>query len=380
MAAPLTWQDVAGQVNVTNYADTSALITQGIAGVGDAVAKLGGAKDQRRKADLANQMLILDMQAEAKQKQAALGNQLSKDFEAKEEKKYAKEFGANQSALEELARNTIANGGTIDEVLKSDLYQNLSEGARSFAGATLSDAAYQGTVLRDRREETAQNNRVQLAQLNIQQAAAQRAIEADKRSRELHEFTIAENERQQAAAAEAELAARGGLRPDVDETTDSAIGALRNKVGNDLARITGARFTGQSVSEVAKKAGFDDFSDLSKRFNKINRNRAEQGKEALPDTMLAAMLDKQDGKNTWFKMYDTLDEQAFDRVLEYNASLYDRVLAEQAELIKWTAYANSGRTVMDSWIVRDLNKIPPAMAAPRGPTIPTRPRGVYPGK
>ena len=139
------------------------------------------------------------------------------------------------------------------QVMRSDLYQNLSEGARSFAGPTLSDAAYQGVTLRDRRAEVAQNNRVQEAQLGLSrrnaalaEAAAERAIDADVRTEELHNLNVAERKRVKREADAEDLRQRGGLKRGVDETTEAAMGAFRELTGRRLADVSGGQYTGQA--------------------------------------------------------------------------------------------------------------------------------------
>lgn len=165
----LTWQDVAGQVRAPDYGDAANLITQGISGLGQSVAALGAAPDQRRQAAAAKELQIAQLKAGMSESEFAKTDKFFNDQTVRTEKKDAKEFGKNQSKLEAAFRTAALNGQSYESVLESDLYKSLGEGAQAYGASHLSDAYMRGDETRMTRAEQAADNARQEAHFQAQQ-------------------------------------------------------------------------------------------------------------------------------------------------------------------------------------------------------------------
>lgn len=157
--ATLTWQDVAGRVAAPDFSDASAMITQGIAGLGKSVADLGSAPDQRRKAELAKQALLLNAEAGIVQDGAKQMDALGQRIKVDAKEKDVLEFSKNQSFLEAGVRKAALAGMPLADYLATDkTYQGMSEGARAYSAANLSDAYTRGDETRITMEERAKDD------------------------------------------------------------------------------------------------------------------------------------------------------------------------------------------------------------------------------
>lgn len=350
MAAPLTWQDVAGQVNVTNYADTSALITQGIAGIGDAVAKLGGAKDERRKLEAAQQLQRLQMESEmARTLQKDLNATLDAS-EVRTEKKDAKEFGAAQAGLEALFREGALNGVSYKDLLQSEEYLRLGEGARAFGASDFSDAYERGSETRIRRaddaadDRRAQSNWEASHQLQKQNADEDRAYRAE--GRKLRE------------AAEAE---RLRNLPKVWKTgndkTDRAMTELMLRTGTEWNEASGGAYEQVDLPSLSK--GYTNPGAVGDIFNAINVRRMDEGKTALPQGVLKRVVSTGVGSNSFIDGTNDVDDPALEKAFEAAERQYDEAEAGRKLYTNLSAQVEGGRTLTTEDVDAEWNKLRP---------------------
>lgn len=311
---PLTWRDVAANVNVTNYADTSALITQGIAGIGEAVAKLGGAKDERRKLEAAQELQRLQVESEMARILRKDTNAAFDSSELRTEKKDAKEFGANQASLEALFREGGLKGVSYSDLLKSEDYLRLSEGARAFGASDFSDAYERGDETRIRRADAAANDRREQARWDASHQLAKQNAEEDRLYRQ--------EGRKAREAAEAE---RLRNLPKVwntgDDKTDEAITKLMLRTGHDWNEASGARYDTVDTASLSK--GYKNPGAVGEIFNAINIRRMDEGKTALPEGVLKRLISTGVGSNSFFDGTNNVDDTAVEKAFEAFERQYD---------------------------------------------------------
>ena len=238
----LTWQDVAGQVRAPDFTEASNLITQGIGNLGTAVRDVVGGPEDRRRADLAKQLLLVNMQQEGMQKHAEAGRQLGHDMKVIRKEKDQEEFSAAQSIIEAGAREAGLSGKNLQEFLASnEAYQKLDEGARAYGASHLSDAFLRGDETRIQQQERAADNARQERQFQMSYN-----LQAEN-------TRLARIERAEAAAerkADRELAAAS--KPKVWKTgndkTDKAMTILAQRTGAQYSEASGEAYaTASSV-------------------------------------------------------------------------------------------------------------------------------------
>lgn len=192
--ATLTWQDVAGRVAAPDFSDASAMITQGIAGLGKSVSDLGTAPEKRRLEEVAKQNQVLALQMGFSEDTVNKAIALDKSVDQRKEKEAVKEFSKNQSYLESASRKAGMDGIPLPDFLATDkVFQSMGDGAKAYSAANLSNAYTRGDETRITMEEQAADNARQERHFQIQLSESRRQ-QAAANSRFEREFKLRENE------------------------------------------------------------------------------------------------------------------------------------------------------------------------------------------
>ena len=350
MAGPLTWQDVAGQVNVTNYADTSALITQGIAGVGDAVAKLGGAKDERRKLEAAQQLQRLQMESEMARTLRKDTNATLDASEVRTEKKDAKEFGAAQAGLEALFREGALNGVSYKDLLQSEEYLRLGEGARAFGASDFSDAYERGSETRIRRADDAADDRRTQANWEASHQIAKDNQAEDRAYR-------AEGRKMREAAETERLRNLPKVWKTGDDKTDRAITDLMLRTGTEWNEASGGAYEKVDLNSLGER--YENLGAVGDIFTSINSRRMDEGKTALPQGVLKRVVSTGVGSNSLFDGTNDVDDSALEKAFEAAERQYDNAEAGRNLYVRLSADVERGSELTAQYVDDEWNKLFP---------------------
>ena len=336
--ATLTWQDVAGQVRPADFTDASAMITKGVESLGTAVKDIVGGPEQRRKAQLAKELMLGQMQMQGMQEHADQGAQLGKDLGIRTEKKDAKEFGAAQSTLEALARNTALKGGTYEDVLKSDAYLKLGEGARAYGASNLSDAFVRGDETRMQQQQHASDVARDEAhfqanyRLSVENAAMARQDRRD-----------AAQDRKDAR----ELANYG--KPKIWKTghdkTDRTMTDLGRRTGNQWINASGESYAEKDLGDLGK--GYANLGAVTEVFDKVNKERVSAGRDPLPINVLKRLVDTGIGSHSFVNGWNDVDDSAITQALAPLGEQYDLALKGQDFYDQLSARVDAGATTED---------------------------------
>lgn len=316
--ATLTWQDVAGRVAAPDFSDASALITQGIEGLGKSVSDLGSAPDQRRKAELAKQALLLNAEAGIVQDGAKQMDALGQRIKIDTKEKDVLEFSKNQSYLESASRKAAMDGIPLPDFLATDkVYQSMGDGAKAYSAANLSDAYMRGDETRITMEERAKDDAYRAQRDRVQDAQWARS------------FALSEETTRLARAERAEAkAAAAALKPKVwktgDDQTDKAMTMLANTTGMQFIEASGAAYERMTLSELGK--GYKNLGAVSEVFGKVNAERRAQRLPMLPENVLKRIVDTGVGSNSTFDGLNDVDDAAIKDALLAAGKQFDTAL------------------------------------------------------
>lgn len=316
--ATLTWQDVAGRVAAPDFSDASALITQGIEGLGKSVSDLGSAPDQRRKAELAKQALLLNAEAGIVQDGAKQMDALGQRIKIDTKEKDVLEFSKNQSYLESASRKAAMDGIPLPDFLATDkVYQSMGDGAKAYSAANLSDAYMRGDETRITMAERAKDDAYRAKRDAVSDAQWARSFALSAETTRL-----ARAERAEAKAAAA------ALKPKVwktgDDKTDKAMTTLANTTGMQFIEASGAAYEGKTLSELGK--GYKNLGAVSEVFGKVNAERRAQRLPMLPENVLKRIVDTGVGSNSTFDGLNDVDDAAIKDALLAAGRQFDTAL------------------------------------------------------
>ena len=359
---PLTWQDVAGRVEMPDYTGTSAMITKGIETLGTAVADVVGGPEQRRQAQVARELLSLKGQQDASARIADSIGALSTDVKNTQKEKDMMEFGAAQSTLEATAAEYALQGKSFNEFLQSDAYSKLGTGAKAYGGPHLSDAFHQG------QQELQQQQRwgVQDAQwrqsfaLQQQNAADARQARRDAASTR----KIAEETAQMRLDA---------LKRDEENRKFMAtpLGRLTARVGANYADATGRQYEDKTWGELGKESGIKNYSEYKELLGSLNAYRLTIGKRPVPEGAAKALLATQIGKNRGVpSVFNEVDGFDVKDQLAMAADQYDASMREADVLVQYKNMQKQGIPFTDEQVLKDLLKVNPPNATPTLGTMP----------
>lgn len=309
---PLTWQDVAGQVRAPDPSGLNDMITRGVATVGQAVANLGSAPDQRRKEEAAKQLQMAQIVSAMAGQVNQQAQSFLKDKEVRDDKQAMKDFSTVQSSLEAGSRQAALAGKSLDDYLTgSKEYQGLSQNARAFAMEHLSNAWMKGDDTRISMAEHAADNARQQAQFNAQMGMEQQRL------------ALA---RQEAADRRAERDLANAGKPKVwktgDDKTDKAMTELARATGFQYNQASGAAYEDKTVSELAGKK-YKNLGAVSDIFNSVNAARQSKGLSALPENVLKRIVDLGVGSNSVVTGMNGIDDAAITDALRVASDEYD---------------------------------------------------------
>lgn len=350
--ATLTWQDVAGRVAAPDFSDASAMITQGIQGLGKSVADLGAAPEKRRQAEVAqkNQLLALQMGFTEDSVNKAMA--LDKSIEQRKEKAAIKGFGAAQSVLEAGFQDAGYQGKTFDEYLKgSKVYNDLPEDVKAYGASHFSDAYYRGQQAREQHLAREQNDRMQEAQLALQRqslaesrAARVEAARSRKITDEAAQMRLDELKRTEADR----------------KFLNTPLGILTARVGTNYNDAIGKKYENMDWGEIAKASGIKGYSEYRENLNALNAKRLEQGKRALPEGAAKSLLAAQIGQNAGIpSVFNEVDGFDVDNQLLLIADQYDASLRETDVLNRFKAMQDKGIPFKDSDVLAELARANP---------------------
>lgn len=306
----LTWQDVAGQVRSSDFSGSANMITKGLDQLSGALQAPERLRQEQLDREMRGLMLQSDMNVQT-------GNMLDrmdtkKKGEAKE--RDMKEFGAAQSTLEALSRNTAMKGGSYEDVLKSEAYQSLSEGARAYGASNLSDAFMRGDETRIQRADNAADDarNERHFQANYQLSKENAAMARQDR-----------RDRQEDARAQRELANYG--KPKVwrtgNDKTDKTMTQLGERTGRQYIEASGEGYSERDLTDLGK--GYKNLGAVSDVFAEVNRKRVEAGQRALPLNVLKRAVDTGVGANSFINGFNDVDDKAITQALGVMGEQYD---------------------------------------------------------
>lgn len=348
--ATLTWQDVAGQVRAPDFTDAAAMITQGISGLGNSVAAIGSAGDERRKIAAAKELQQAQMAAGLSKELTKDTNNFFNEQTVRTEKKDMKEFSKNQSYLESGVRKAAMAGIPLPDFLATDkVYQSMGDGAKAYSAANLSDAHMRGDETRITMEERAKDDAYRAQQDLIQ--------------RQQWNATFAEQRRNNAAMrqerAEAKKAAEA-LKPKVWKTgndkTDRAMTQLANRTGFAWNEASGAAYEELVVSDVGKTYG-EALGAVSDVFDQVNTDRVKTGKQPLPENVLKRVLSKGVGTNSWFDGANGIDDTAIKKTLSVAGDQFDTAFKGRDFYERLSAKVDAGSRPDESQISKAWNAV-----------------------
>lgn len=316
--ATLTWQDVAGRVAAPDFSDASAMITQGITGLGKSVSDLGTAPEKRRLEEVAKQNQLLALQMGFTEDTVNKAIALDKSVDQRKEKEAVKEFSKNQSYLESASRKAAMDGIPLPDFLATDeVYQSMGDGAKAYSASNLSNAYMRGDETRITMAERAKDDAYRAKRDAVGDAQWARSFALS-----------AENTRlARAERAEAKAAAEA-LKPKVwktgDDKTDKAMTMLANNTGMQFNEASGAAYQDKTLSEVGK--AYKNLGAVNDVFDKVNAERQAQRLPMLPENVLKRIVSKGVGANSTINGLNDIDDAAITDALLSAGRQFDTAL------------------------------------------------------
>lgn len=365
--ATLTWQDVAGRVAAPDFSDASAMITQGIAGLGKSVADIGTAPEKRRLEEVAKQNQLLALQMGFTDENVNKAIALDKNVDQRKEKEAVKEFSKNQSFLESGVRKAALAGMPLADYLATDkVFQGMSEEARAYSAANLSDAYTRGDETRITMAERAKDDAYRAKRDAVSDAQWARSFALS-----------AENTRlARAERAEAKKAAEA-LKPKVWKTgndkTDKAMSLLAQNTGMQFIEASGAAYQDKTLSELGK--GYKNLGAVSDVFGKVNAERRAQRLPMLPENVLKRIIDTGVGSNSTFDGLNDVDDAAITDALLAAGKQFDTALKGREFYEYLSTHVDAGTQVEQRDIDIGWNKMFPKAPQPVAvkPALPSKP-------
>lgn len=310
--ATLTWQDVAGQVRAPDYSEATELLTRGLGQISTAVQ----APERLRQEKLDREMKGLMLQSEMNNRTGDMIDKIDTKLKNEVKERDLKEFSKNQSYLEANVRKAAMKGMALDDFLANDpIYKSMSEGAKSYSAANLSDAYMRGDETRIMIEERAKDDAYRAQRDRVQDAQSQRSYALAAENARIN--------REERAALKAE---RDALKPKVwntgNDKTDKAMTQMAAETGRRYIEASGARYATQDITSIGKN--YKNLGQVSDIFNDvINKERLAKGKEALPATVLMKVLDTGTGSNNFWDGWNDIDDKAITKALRAAGDMYD---------------------------------------------------------